>query len=322
MRRNTRARWIGVVARRAFQAVASTVLIGVLCFFMVRSLPGDMAVRIAAGRYGYDLVGNGAADAVRAELGLDRPLASALLAWLGDLAHLDLGRSMVSGEPVLAEVAYHLGATIELSIAALAFGVAIGLPVGCRAALHAGGWVDRTTVAWAVLGRGLPPFLVALLLMLVVAVGMGALPVAGDETASSLLLPALTLGIILSAGLARVVRNALRDALLSPSFEFARTKGLSDFDALLRHGVRNAALPVVAYLGFQAVFLVEGAIVVETVFAWPGIGHALVHAVFGRDVPLIQGTALCMGLLFVTFNTLVDALSLAIDPRPRAHAPR
>ena len=141
------------------------------------------------------------------------------------------------------------------------------------------------------------------------------MPAGGDESQASLVLPALTLGLGLAAGLARVPRAAMLEVVVSPFFEFARTKGLSDWQALVRHGLRNAAVPVTAYLGVQALFLVEGALVVETLFAWPGIGHALVHAVFGRDIPVVQGTALCMGVLFVVFNLLVDAACLALDPR-------
>jgi len=167
----------------------------------------------------------------------------------------------------------------------------------------------------AVVLRALPPFLLSVLLILLVAVQWGFLPAGGDESQASLVLPALTLGLGLAAGLARVTRAAMREVVVSPFFEFARTKGLSDWQALARHGLRNAAVPVTAYLGVQALFLVEGALVVETLFAWPGIGHALVHAVFGRDIPVVQGTALCMGVLFVVFNLLVDATCLALDPR-------
>ncbi|MDH6165461.1 peptide/nickel transport system permease protein [Variovorax boronicumulans] len=313
----TRTAWAGILLRRAIQIVALGLLVGAVCFFMARSLPGDMATRIAAGRYGYDLVNNAAADAVRIELGLDRPLWLALLAWWGDIARLDLGTSLVTGASVWREVAHQLGATIDLAVASVFIAAIVGLPLGIWSGLHAGGWIDRLTLALAVVLRALPPFLLAVLLMVLVAVRLGALPVAGDDHAAGLLLPALTLGLGLAAGLARVARAAMREAAASASFEFARTKGLSDRQALLRHGLRQAAAPVVAYLGVHAVFLVEGAVVVETLFAWPGIGHALVHAVFGRDVPMIQGTALCMGLLFVVFNLLVDAACLALDPRRR-----
>lgn len=312
--------WTGVLLRRAIQVVALALLVGTVCFFMARLLPGDMATRIAAGRYGYDLVNNAAADAVRIELGLDRPAWLALLQWWGEIARLDLGISLVTGNPVWHEVAHQLGATIDLAVTAVLIAAALGLPLGIWSGLHAGGWVDRFTLAMAVVLRATPAFLLAVLLMLVVAVRMGVLPVAGDEHASSLLLPALTLGLGLAAGLARVARSAMQEAAASPSYEFARTKGLSDRQALVRHGLRQAAVPVVAYLGVHAVFLVEGAVVVETLFAWPGIGHALVHAVFGRDVPMIQGTALCMGFLFVVFNLLVDAACLALDPRRRMGA--
>ena len=312
--------WPWLLARRAVQVVALALLIGTLCFFMVRSLPGDLATRIAAGRYGYDLVSNAAADAVRSELGLDRPVWFALLQWWGDMARLDLGTSLVTGHAVWREVAHQLGATVELAASALFVAVAVGLPLGVWAGLHAGGWVDRMTVVFAVVLRGTPPFLLAVLLMLVVAVRLGMLPVGGDDHGAGVLLPALTLGLSLAAGLARVARGAMHEVAVSPHYEFARTKGLSDMQALLRHGLRNAAVPVAAYLGVQAVLLVEGAVVVETLFAWPGIGHALVHAVFGRDVPMIQGTALCMGLLFVVFNLLVDGACIALDPRQRKGA--
>ena len=317
-----RSPWAGLLLRRAIQILALALGVGTLCFFMARALPGDMAMRIAAGRYGYDMVSNAAAAAVRAELGLDRPVGLALLHWWGDLAWLDLGVSLVTGEPVWAEIAHALGGTLALAAAALAIGAALGLPLGLWSGLHAGGWVDRFTLAVAVVLRALPPFLLAVLLMVGVAVRLGALPVAGGHEAGSLALPALTLGLGLAAGLARVVRGAMREVALSPSYEFARTKGLSDGQALVRHGLRPAAVPVVTYLGVQAVFLAEGALVVETLFAWPGIGHELVHAVFGRDVPMIQGAALCMGVLFVVFNLGVDAVCLALDPRRRAGGAR
>lgn len=310
-------RWGGLLARRAFQAVALALIVGSLCFLMIRSLPGDMAMRIAAGRYGFDLVGSGAAETVRAELGQQLQGWPALLGWLGELLRLDLGRSLVTGETVWSEVSHQLGATLRLSLAALVLGAGIGIPLGVHCGLRAGSLTDRVVMAATVLFRATPSFLLAVLLMLLVAVKLGALPVAGDGQPASLLLPGLTLGLGLAAGLARVSRNALLEALHTPSHEFARTKGLSDRQVLWRHDLRNAAVPVVAWLGVQAVFLVEGTVVIETLFAWPGIGHALVHAIFARDVPVIQGTALTIGLLFVGFNLLVDAACLWLDPRQR-----
>lgn len=311
-------RWLALLARRGLQALVLALLVGTLCFFMARVLPGDLAMRIAAGRYGYDLVSHAAAQAVRAELGLDLPLLQALARWWGDLARGQLGLSLVTGVPVWQEVRHQLGHTVYLALAAAALAAGVGLPLGIAAGLRPGGWADRLTVVLAVVLRGMPPFLLALVLMLLMAVQLGVLPVAGDVHDGGVVLPALTLALPLTAGLARVTRHASREATLLPSHEFSRTKGLSDLQVLLRHDLRHLALPVLAYLGVQTVFLAEGALVVETLFAWPGIGHALVHAIFGRDVPMIQGTALCMGLLFVLFNLAVDAVCLAIDPRQKA----
>jgi peptide/nickel transport system permease protein len=305
----------GLLLRRVLQAVMLALFVGTVCFFMARALPGDLATRIAAGRYGYDLVSNAAADAVRLELGLDQPLMWALWQWLGDLAQGELGVSLVTGVPVWQEVAHQLGHTLTLALAAAGLAALLGLPLGIRAGLRPGGWCDRASVALAVVLKAMPPFLLALLLMGVVAVQLGMLPVAGNAHSGGLLLPALTLALPLAAGLARVVRHAAREAARSASHEFTRTKGLTGLQTLVRHDLRHMALPVVAYLGVQTVFLAEGALVVETLFAWPGIGHALVHAIFGRDIPMLQGAALCMGLLFVAFNLGVDALCLALDPR-------
>lgn len=316
----TRSAWTGLLLRRSFQALALALLIGTLCFFMARALPGDMATRIAAGRYGYDLVSNAAATAVRAELGLDQPMLHALLQWWSALARFDLGNSLVTGEPVWLEVAEHLGRTLVLAGASVVMAIILGLSLGLWCGLHPHGWVDKLTLALAVVLRATPPFLLAVLLMVVLAVQLGALPVAGDDTLHHVWLPALTLGLGMAAGLTRVTREAVRQAVSAAPYEFARTKGLSDRQALLRHALRSAALPIVAYLGVHAVLLMEGAVVVETLFAWPGIGHELVHAVFGRDVPMIQGSALCMGLLFVVFNLAVDAACLALDPRQRLGA--
>jgi peptide/nickel transport system permease protein len=315
-----RSSWPALLLRRAFQVLAVGLIVGTLSFLMARALPGDMATRIAASRYGYDLVSNAAADAVRAELGLDRPAGVALLHWWLDLAQLRLGTSLVSGETVWSEVAHELGATLQLAGAATLIAAMVGLPLGVLCALRPGGWTDRAVLAASAVLRALPPFLLALLLMLAFALHLGVLPVAGDDAHGSLLLPAATLGLGLAAGLARVTRSALLEARALPSYEFARTKGLGRVRVLLRHGLRAAAVPVLAYLGVQTVFLMEGAVVVESLFAWPGIGHALVHAVFGRDVPMIQGTALCMGLLFVAFNLAVDAACLLIDPRTRVRS--
>lgn len=309
---------LGILVRRGAQGIGVAVLVSVLCFLVVRRLPGDAAYRIAAGRYGYDLVDQGAADSVRAELGLDRPAWRQLSDWLVDLVQLDLGRSLVTSHPVVDEVGYYLLGTLQLAAAALAFAVVLGATAGVLAARRPGGAVDRLTTGWVASVRAVPPFLLGLLLVIVFSAQLGLLPAVGHGDATSLVLPALTLGTGLSGLVARVTRDAVVEVRASDHVQFAHTKGLAERWVLLRHVVRNAAVVLVPYLGVQAVVLIEGVVVVESLFTWQGLGHALVHAVFWRDVPVLQATTLVLALLIVAVNTVVDLAALWLDPRPRS----
>jgi len=303
---------------RLFQAILVALTVGVLTFIMVRALPGDMAYRIAAGRYGYDMVNTDAANAVRTELGLDQGGATALGQWFWDLIRFDLGESVVSGEAVIDEVRHQLGHTVELALAAVLLSLLIGPPFGILAGLRPGGVIDRGLLLVSSTLRALPHFVVGLLLIIVLATGMGILPAAGHGEPQNLILPALTLALGLAAVSSRVARDAMACVASSPYYTFGRTKGLSEMQVFIRHGLRNVSVPIVTYLGVQFIYLIEGVVVVETLFAWPGIGHALVHAIFARDVPVIQGTALVMGLMFVLLNALVDLACYLIDPRRQA----
>ncbi|MDN3558081.1 ABC transporter permease [Halomonas maura] len=291
--------------------------VGTLTFLLTRALPGDMAYRIAAGRYGYENVDRDAAEAVSRELALGGSPLGDYLHWLGDLARLDLGHSLVSGEAVWSEVRHQLGHSLDLAIVAVLLALLIGPPLGMLAGLRRDGWLDRANLLGAVLLRSLPSFVIGLLLIMAFSVGLGWFPAAGHGGASHAWLPALALALGLAAVSTRVARNAMAGVAGSPFHAFALTKGLSPSRVFWRHGLRNAGVPVVAYLGVQLVYLIEGVVVVESLFAWPGIGHALVHALVARDVPMVQGTALAMGLLFVALNTLVDLTCLLIDPRRR-----
>jgi peptide/nickel transport system permease protein len=307
-----------VLGARVAQAVLVAFIVGTVSFFLMRSLPGDMAFRIAAGRYGPDMVTAASAEAVRTELNLNRPAGEALALWWSDLARLDLGTSVVTGAPIWSEIARQLGYTLRLAVAAFLLSALIGVPIGLYAGLHPGAWTDRVTFAGAVLIRTMPPFLIGLVLIILMSLQAGLVPAAGHATANSLFLPALTLALGLAAPASRVARDAMARVSASAYYEFARTKGLSDRHALWRHGIRNAATPIVAYLAVQLAFLIEGVVVVEQLFAWPGIGHALIHALFDRDVPMIQGVVLVMTIGFVMLNTVSDLIGLAIDPRRRA----
>ncbi|MCQ4161585.1 ABC transporter permease [Roseomonas sp. GC11] len=303
---------------RLAQAGLVALLVGSACFLMVRTLPGDMAYRIAASRYGYDLVDTAAARAVHAELGLDRPWYVQLAGWFGDLARLDLGTSLASGEKVLEKLGIELGHTLLLAGVALALSALIGLPLGALAGLRAGSALDRAALVGAAALRAVPSFVLGVGLMILLAAEWNLLPAGGVGEWEEVILPALTLALGLAAASSRVTRDAVAAVVASPFFGFARAKGLGDGLAFRRHGVRNAAIPVVSYLTLQMVLLVEGVVVVEALFAWPGIGHALVHAVLGRDIPVVQGAALVMGLLFVLLNTAADLACWSLDPRRRA----
>lgn len=308
----------GILARRILQAALVSVLVGTVCVLMVRSLPGDIAFQIAGGRYGADMTTDAAAAAVRAELGLDQPAWRAWVSWITNLSRLELGSSYSSGRPVWQLVRVQLGHTVWLSSVALALSIVIGPPLGILAGLQPGGPLDRFTLLGSVVLRALPPFVIGILLVIVFAVHVQWLPAAGHTDGGAFLLPAVTLALGLAAVSSRVARWATVDVARSDYFRFSQTKGLPLHRVVLAHGVRNVAVPVIAHLGMQLVYLIEGVIIVETLFAWPGIGHALGHAVKERDIPMIQGTVLAMALLFVVVNAFVDLLLVLVDPRLRA----
>ena len=316
-RRSTAAVIAGTLGRRLVQAALVALLVASLCFALLRVLPGDIAMRVASGRYGYDLVTTQAAAAVRAELGLDQPAIVQFGRWIGQLLRGDLGVSTISGRAVAVEVAEQLTYTVVLAVIAIVFTVLLGPALGLLAGLRPGGVTDKVTLGLAALFRALPSFVTGLLLMIVFAAELGWLPAAGFTGAQTVILPALSLALCLAAISARIARDATVVAMRSPAIAFARQKGLSLPQTVWQHVIRNAAVPVISHIGVQAALLIEGVVVIETLFSWPGIGHALVHAVLGRDVPVVQGMALALGLLFVALNTAVDLLVLAVDPRRR-----
>lgn len=312
--------FLAAFAQRGLQAVIVALVVGIVSFVMMNALPGDAAYRIAAGRYGYDMMDAAAAEAVRVELGLDRHWTVQLASWLGALAQFDLGRSLVYGTPVIDEIRTQLGYTLLLATGAVVASIVIAVPTGIAAGLRPGGVVDRLSLAVSVFFRAIPAFALGVVLVLIFAVHLSLFPVAGFRGVEHLILPSFTLGLGLAAVSNRVVRDSVAQAMSAEWRLFARTKGLSGRLTVLRHVLRNASLPVVAYVGVQMAYLIEGVIIVESLFAWPGIGHAMVHAIFGRDIAMVQGTVLVLGLIYVVLNLLVDLACRAIDPRDRAGA--
>ena len=303
------------IAHRVLQLLLVIWSVGTLTFVLTRSLPGDMAYRIAASRYGYDQTDAAAAALVRSELGLDQPWWQSYFDWLLDLVQFNLGHSLVSGESVWAEIAHQFGHTLSLALAALVISIFIGPPLGLLAAQKPNGLFDRLTLVASTVLRSVPIFIIGIALITLLAVHIKWLPAAGYGTPQHYILPALTLAIGLSAVSVRVSRHAMVQVQTSEYYDFAKLKGLNKWTAFCRHGLRNVTIPILAYHSVQLVYLVEGVVIVESLFAWPGSGHALVHAIVARDVPMIQGTALIMGGMFMVLNMVVDLLSGLIDPR-------
>ena len=310
---------LNILAKRLMQLLLVIWSVGTLTFVLTRLLPGDMAYRIAASRYGYDQTDSAAATLVQAELGLDLPWWRSYASWLTDLLQLNLGKSLVSGESVWALIGHQFGHTLALALAALLLAFLIGPPLGLLAAMKPQGLFDRFTLIFSTLLRSFPAFIIGIALITLFSVQLKWLPAAGYGELQHFFLPALTLALGLSAVSIRVSRNAMVAVATSEYYQFSRLKGLNKTLRFVRHGLRNVAIPILAYHSVQLIYLIEGVVIVESLFAWPGSGHALVHAVIARDVPMIQGTALIMGAIFVLLNMAVDMLNRLIDPRIRYH---
>ena len=301
-----------LLAIRLLSAALVVVGVATLVFFFLHLTPGD-PVEALLGEHARP------ADrqALRAALGLDRPLGEQLVGYYADLARLDLGRSLYSQRPVAALLAERLPATVELAAAALLVAVVVALPLGAVAAVRReSGW-DRGAMGFSLLGASIPNFWLGPLLILAFSLGLGWFPVSGREGPASLVLPAITLGTALAAILARMVRGALIETLHDGYVRTARAKGLAEWQVVLHHALRNAALPVITLLGLQLGALLGGAVVTETVFAWPGLGQLLVEAIQRRDYPVVQGTVLLISVLYVAVNALTDVAYAWADPRVR-----
>jgi peptide/nickel transport system permease protein len=302
-----------VNALRRLAGTAGTVLaVLVTVFLLVRVLPGDpVEVLLGERASGADR------QALRASLGLDRPLPAQLGEYLRALARLDLGQSLRHHAPVTNLIAARLPATLELTAAALMLALALALPLGVLMAMRRDAVGGRLAAALTLLALALPGFWFGPLLVLLFAVHLGWLPVAGRAGIASLALPALTLALGLAAGLARQLAANLVETLAAEHVRTARAKGLAPSQVLWRHGVRNALLPVTTLFGLQLGALLGGAVIAETVFAWPGVGALTVEAINARDYPLLQGCVLLIALIYVLVNGLTDLAYGWIDPRMR-----
>lgn len=304
-----------LVARLA-SMVPVWLLISVLAFGLSALAPGNPAEIILYRQTG-EAPSEEAVIALSKRLGFDGPLPVRYGRWLRRAVMGDLGRSLRTGESVLESLARRFPTTLILTMTAMAASLALSLPLGAAAALWRGGVVDRVSRLLVLLLSSVPNFWLGYLLILALAVGLHLLPVAGHGDWPHLILPALTLASGAAASLTRTTRASFLEVLGQDYIRTARAKGLSEISALLRHGVRNAMVPILAVAAIRFGQLLVGAVIVETIFAWPGIGKLMIDSILDRDYPVIQGYVLFTGTVFVLLNTAVDLTYGWLDPRIR-----
>jgi dipeptide transport system permease protein len=314
-------------------------------FALIRLIPGD-PIEIMVGERRLDPAAHAA---LMQQLGLDQPLPAQYLRYLAQLLHGDLGKSLVTREPVSVEFTALFPATIELAGAALLLALVVGLTLGVAAALKRGSWFDQAVMAVATVGHSMPVFWWGLILIMVFSVGLEWTPVSGrigiefdinpvtgfmlidsaladlrgqesgafPSACLHLALPALVLGTVPMATIARMTRSAMLEVLREDYMRTARAKGLGPARVIVHHGLRNALIPVLTVLGLQVGGLLGGAVLTETIFSWPGIGKWLIDAIARRDYPVVQAGILISALIFIAVNLLVDLLYGVVNPRMR-----
>lgn len=290
------------------------VLFGVvtLVFFLIHMIPGD-PVDIMLGDHAL------AADkeVLREAMGLDRPLGKQYLGYLGDLLTGDLGQSIHSRRPVLAEIWERFPATVELMLGAMLVALLMALPLGIISALRPYGWLDGSSMLISFLGISIPNFWLGPMLIMVFSVQLGWLPVNERGGMEHLILPAITLGTAMAAMLSRMIRASLLEVLDEEYITNARAKGLPERLVIFKHALRNALIPVITIIGLQVGVLLSGAIITEAIFDWPGLGSLLLEGIYSRNYPLVQGCILVIATVYVLVNLLTDIAYAWADPRVR-----
>jgi ABC-type dipeptide/oligopeptide/nickel transport system permease component len=327
------------ILRRVLLAIPVALGVAVLAFFSLHLIPGD-PVQIMLGDTNASVA---QIQAMQHQLHLDQPLHMQLLLFFDQLAHGNLGASIVHHRPVSAMIAETLPATIELTAATLVVAVVIAMPLGLVSAIKPGSWIDRTVLSTSLLGASMPAFWFGLLLILFLAVDARALPTSGRIDSSivlpsltgvmvvdsllarnwgallnvlrHLIMPALTLGVVFAAVLARTVRSSMLDVMHRQYITTARAKGVSETIIIVRHALRNALIPAVTVAGLQLGELLGGNMIVETVFAWPGVGRLVVNSIFAKDYVVVQAAVMLYAITYVAANLAVDVAYTALDPQ-------
>ena len=304
------------MARYLLRRLALTVpvLLGVatLVFALIHLVPGDPAQA---------MMGDGASPQdvaeLRAKLGLDQPLLAQYVSFLRHAVTGDLGVSFRTGQPVTLMIVERIPATAELAVAAMLVAVMLAIPLGVVAAVWRGTAIDYGAMTFALAGVSIPNFWLGPLLAIVFAVELGWLPVSGRGTLAHLVLPAISLGLALAAILARMTRASLLDELNELYVRAARARGVSSASAITAHALRNSMVPLLTIIALQFGAVLTGAVITETIFAWPGIGRLLIQSIGFRDYPMVQGCILLIAVTYVTVNLITDLMYGVLDPRIR-----
>ncbi len=310
----------GYILRRLLATIPVIAVVGIVVFLLLHLTPGDPAAVIAG-----DYASPADVERIREKLGLDRPIHVQFFTWAGAVLQGDLGTSIFSNLPVTKLIAQRLEPTIALSVSTIIFAILVAVPLGIVAAWKAGTWIDRSVMAFAVLGFSVPVFVIGYVLMYVFALKLGWFPVQGYKPIaegfwpflSSIALPTFALGMVYTALIARITRASVLEVLAEDYIRTAKSKGLDNTRLLLRHALRNAAVPIVTIIGIGLALLIGGVVVTESVFNIPGLGRLTIDAVLRRDYPVIQGVILVFSGVYVFVNLLIDLTYTLLDPRIR-----
>ena len=310
----------GYIIRRVLATIPVLVVVALVVFALIRFAPGDPAAIIAGQESTQEEV-----EGIRRQLGLDRPLPVQLGIWFRDILRGDLGQSILSKHEVSELIVQRVVPTLSLAVLTEIIALVVAIPIGVLAAWKANSWIDRVVMVFATLGFSIPVFWLGFILIFFFAVKIPLFPAAGYIAPSEdffsylhrLALPALATGVIIMALIARMTRATVLETLREDYVRTARSKGLSENIVLIRHALRNAALPIITVIGLGVAALLSGLVVTESVFGIPGLGRLLLNAIVSRDYPIIQGTILIISVVYVIINLLVDISYAFFDPRVR-----
>ncbi|UED75757.1 nickel ABC transporter permease [Brevibacillus sp. DP1.3A] len=298
------------IVKRLLSGIIVLFGLSVFTFLLIHLIPGD-PVRIMLGqRATVEQI-----ESLRGELGLNKPLVVQYLDYASGVLKGDLGTSLKTGRPVSTEIADRFPATAKMAVGSLVVAVVIGIGLGVLAAKYKDTPIDGAIMTFSTFGMSIPGFWLGLLVILVFSVHLGWFPIAGGTGLKDMVLPAFTLGTLMATALSRLTRAGMVEVLSNDYIRTARAKGMNERIVLLRHAFRNVMIPIVAVIGLELAGLLGGAVIVEQVFGWPGVGTLAIQAISSRDFPMIQGTTLFIGAVYVLVVILIDVLYALLDPR-------